>query len=100
MKSGLNSFKNPASVEVTGSCYYCRNEETKEIKFALVEVRADNSFGGKSVGYVKVSPTGIVQTDWTKTVPPKDFEGEKVWNQSLTSWFKDALSEYIALNFK
>lgn len=98
LTNNLESFKNPSSVKLTGNAYYCKGESSDDIKFFLVEIRAQNSFGGNTVGYCKVTANAIVQTDWQKTTPPKDFDGEKVWNCG-TSFMEDAFYEYVANNY-
>lgn len=98
LTKNLESFKNPYSVELTGNAYYCEDEESGDIKFFLVEIRAQNSFGGNTVGYCKVTSNAIVQTDWQKTTPPKDFDGEKVWYFG-THWIENAFYEYMTNNY-
>ena len=97
LTNNINDFKNPASVELTGNAYYAKDEASGEIKYFLIETRADNSFGGKTVGYVKVTASSLVQTDWEPSLPPK-FEGEQVWNVG-TAFIADAFKEFIANNY-
>lgn len=94
----INSFKNPASVELTGNAYYCKDEVSSEIKFFLVEFRADNSFGGKSVGYAKVTYSGITEIDWQPATVSPSFENEKVWVCG-TAFMEDAFKEYMNNNY-
>lgn len=94
----LGSFKNPASVELTGNAYYCKGETSTDFKFFLVEFRAENSFGGNSVGYCKVTAAGITETDWQPTQISPTFENEKVW-MCGTAFFDDAFKEYIANHY-
>ena len=56
-KNNIEKFKNPASVEFTGKAYYHTTDTTSsgEVDFYLVEYRADNSFGGKTVSYMKLT---------------------------------------------
>ena len=98
LTKNINSFKNPASVELTGNAYYAKDEASGEIKYFLIETRADNSFGGKSVGYVKVTATALAETNWEPSIPPR-FEGEQVWNHG-SSWIANAFNEFIANNYK
>lgn len=98
LTKNLGSFKNPSSVELTGNAFYCKGETDTDFKFFLVEIRAENSFGGNSVGYCKVTANGIVETDWKKTTPPQDFEGEKVWNCG-TAFLDNAFKEYMTNNY-
>ena len=98
LTKNINNFKNPASVELTGNAYYAKDEASGEIKYFLIETRADNSFGGKSVGYVKVTATALVETNWESSIPPR-FEGEQVWNCG-TIWMEDAFNEFITNNYK
>lgn len=85
---------------MTGNAYYAKDEATSEIKFFLIEARANNSFGGKAVGYVKVTATSLTQTDWTPPLVAPEFEGERVWRSSLGSYVIDAVNEYINNNYK
>ncbi len=86
LTKNLNSFKDPASVELTGNVYYAKDEATSEIKFILIEARANNSFGGKAVGYVKVTATSLTQTNWTPSLVSPNFEGEGVWRSSISTY--------------
>ncbi len=95
----LNDFKDPATVELTGNAYYCKDESSGDFKFFLMEIRANNSFGGKSVGYVKVTSTGIVETDWTPAKTSPTFEGEQVWKCG-TLFMEDVFQEFMENNYK
>ena len=96
---GLSSFKNPASVELVDKLYYAKND-AGEIKYFLIETRAENSFGGKTVGYVKVTSTSVAQVDWKPTLVGNEFEGEKVYTSSVSSMVRTAVAEYIAANYQ
>lgn len=98
LTSNIESFKDPSSVQLTGNAFYCKDESTSEIKFFLVECRADNSFGGKSVGYVKVEPNKITELDWEPAQISPDFENEKVWKCG-TAEMEDAFREYITNHY-
>lgn len=97
---GIESFKNPASVELTGTVYYVEDETTNETKFFLIETRAENSFGGKTVGYVKVTSTSLTEVKWEPAFVNAKFEGEKVWKSLSGSVIADAVAEYISLNYQ
>lgn len=90
----INSFKNPSSVELGEKAFYCKGDSEGEYKFFLVEIRADNSFGGKSVGYCKVTPSSITETEWQPLNGNFTFEGEKVSRHDILSSLKDAVKEY------
>lgn len=94
----IGSFKNPSSVELTGNAYYCKGETSTDFKFFLVEIRAENSFGGNSVGYCKVTANGIVETDWEPAQTSPTFENEKVWKCG-TAFLDNAFEEYMANNY-
>ena len=94
----LGVFKNPASVELTGNAYYCKGESSTDFKYFLVEFRAENSFGGNSVGYCKVTATSITETDWQPSTTSPSFENEKVWVCG-TAFLDNAFKEYMELNY-
>ena len=99
LTKNINSFKNPASVELTGQACYAKDEVSGEYKYFLIEIRADNSFGGKSLGYVKVTATSLAETNWEPSLISPSFEGEKVWKFG-TGFMEDAFKEFIANNYK
>ena len=94
----IGAFKNPGSVELTGNAYYCKGESSTDFKFFLVEFRAENSFGGNSVGYAKVTATGIAETDWEPAQIKPSFENEQVWKCG-TAFMENAFKEFMAINY-
>ncbi len=94
----IQTFKNPASVELTGNAYYCKGEGETDFKFFLVEFRAENSFGGKTVSYAKVTANAIVTTNWQPTQIRPSFEGEQVWRFG-TSGIENAFDEFMENNY-
>lgn len=95
----IEGFLNPATVEMTGEAYYCVGETPGEFKFLLVEFRADNAMGGKTVGYSKVTSSGIHDTDWQPRLGGYTFEGEQVWKASHTFRAVNAFEEFMANNY-
>lgn len=91
----INSFKNPSSVELGEKYFYCKGTTEGEYKFFLVEIRADNSFGGKSVGYCMVTPSSISETEWQPLNGSFNYQGEEVYRRDIGSFLKDAVKEYI-----
>ena len=99
-KNNLDAFKNPVSVEFTGNAYYYENS-SGEIEFFLVEYRADNSFGGKTVSYMKLTEFSLTSTDgWTPTFISPSYEGKSLYTcGGVSTPTKDALKEYQDLNY-
>ena len=98
-KNNLDAFKNPVSVEFTGNAYYYENS-SGEIEFFLVEYRADNSFGGKTVSYMKLTEFSLTSTDdWTPTFISPSYEGKSIYKCGVSTPTKDALKEYQDLNY-
>lgn len=99
-KNNIEKFKNPASVEFTGNAYYHTVDTTSEseVDFYLVEYRADNGFGGKTVSYMKLTAYSIVAVDWTPPLPVH-YNYEQVWKCFMLGAAEDALNEYISLNY-
>lgn len=52
----LNSFKKPESVEVLDVCYH---EENGKIDYFVLQVRAENGFGGNTIGYYNLTYSAI-----------------------------------------
>lgn len=98
LTKNIDAFKNPASVELTGKSYYCKDESGTGYKFFLIECTADNSFGGKSSGYVKVTENGIVETDWEPPLINPSFGGESVWKGG-TAFMEPAFEEYMSIHY-
>ncbi len=97
-KNNLNSFKDPASVEFTGNAYYHKNS-SGDVDFFLVEYRANNSFGGKTVSYMKLTEYSLTETDWQPTFISPSYEGEKIFKYGISDPTKDALKEHQELNY-
>ncbi|MBQ3331252.1 MAG: hypothetical protein IJG87_08770 [Ruminococcus sp.] len=93
----LDSFKDPASVELGDTAYYCK-DDSGDYKFFLIQIRANNSFGGKSSGYCKVTLTRIEETDWQPPQTYPKYENETVY-KSGTTLVKDAFNEYKENNY-
>jgi hypothetical protein len=99
-KNNLDAFKNPASVEFTDGDVFYHETASGDIDYFLVEYRADNSFGGKTVSYMKLTQFSLTSTDWQPTLVSPNYYGEKIWRcGSVASVTKDALKEYISLNY-
>lgn len=97
-KNNLGKFKNPASVEFTGNAYYHKNS-SGEIDYFLVEYRADNSFGGKTVSYMKLTEFSLTETDWYPPFISPNYNGEQVWVFHVSDPTKRALKEHQDLNY-
>lgn len=98
LTKNIGKFKDPSSVELTGKVYYCKGDGDGEYKFFLVECRANNSFGGKSVGYVKVTENDLIETNWEPTLISPEFEGESVFHGD-TMLMQPAFDEFISVNY-
>ncbi len=94
----INVFKNPASVSLGNSF----SKSDKKLAngapaYYIMELRAQNSFGGYNLAYYKVSPNSIEQITptWNSTVL-RDLPGwnnEQAWRVSL-HYLDEVLAEY------
>lgn len=104
--NNLDSFKNPSTVYVNG-CYLLldeieRGRESNEApSFFIMEIRAQNGFGGNSVDYFKVTPYSI-----EKVYITKDYFGNPYYyNQQVFSYgtvdysVNDAIADHIEDNY-
>ena len=96
--NNLDKFKNPASVKLTDKAFY-HEDASGEVDYFVVGYRAENSFGGTTVSYMKLTLYSLTATDWEPMIPMNDFYGDTVYSYYISSQTKDALAEYISQHY-
>lgn len=100
LTAGLDTFKNPASVQITGSDVFYAKTDGDEYPYFLIELRAENSFGGYGVSYFKVSSSGVEQVNWQPTLISPNYNGDTVMRGFSAMYLSEALTVYIDRNYK
>lgn len=100
--NNLSLFKNPASVSVE-DILYTEGSVTSSgfnAKFLIMEIRAQNGFGGYGVDYYKVTSYGIEEVSIASYNGLfKSYNGESLFSTSTYSVNK-AVAEYIEENYR